>query len=131
MGEIISSAVAQSGGGTSILAMLPIFGGMLAIFWFMTIRPERKRATEREAMLAALKKGDEVVLTSGMFGKVHAVEDKAVVVEIADKTRVRILKVGVHGPASRVLGAPAAAGDDKKLEAAAAAPTDKAEKKPA
>lgn len=130
MGEIISSAVAQSGGGASILAMLPVFVGMLAIFWFMTIRPERKRATERETMLAALKKGDEVVLTSGMFGKIHAVEDKAVVVEIADKTRVRVLKVGVHGPASRVLPAPAAAADDKKLEAAPAA-ADKTEKKPA
>jgi preprotein translocase subunit YajC len=81
-------------------------------------------------MLAALKKGDEVVLTSGMFGKVHAVEDKVVVVEIADKTRVRVLKVGVHGPASRVFPAQATAADDKKLEAPAA-PADKTEKKPA
>lgn len=111
MGELIQATVAQAGGG-SMLGVLGMFGAMFAIMWFLMIRPERKRQTDHQNMLASLKKGDEVVLSSGLFGKIHAIEDKVVVLEVAEKTRVKVLKAQVFGPATRVL-APAAAADAK------------------
>lgn len=103
MGEIIHGAVSQAGGGGSLLPMLGMLGAMFAIMWFIMIRPERKRQQEHQNMLASLKKGDEVVLTSGIFGKIHAIDDKTLVLEIGEKTRVKVLKAAVTGPAARLL----------------------------
>ena len=116
MGETVQSLVAQSGGG-SLLGMLPFIVGMFVIMYFLMIRPERKKQAEAAALLSSLKKGDEVVLTSGIIAKILSVEDKTLMVEIADKTRVKILKQAVSGPVSRFLGGPAP--DVKAVEAPA------------
>ena len=113
MGETVQSLVAQAGGGTGLLGMLPFLVGMFVIMYFLMIRPERKRQTEQQNMLGALKKGDEVVLTSGLVGKLQQVDERSVILEIADKTRVKVLKHAVMGPAARYLNPPA---DGKKLE---------------
>jgi preprotein translocase subunit YajC len=118
MGETVQSLVAQSGGASGLLGMLPFLVGMFVIMYFLMIRPERKRQAETQSMLSSLKRGDEIVLTSGVFAKIQSVEDRTLVVEIADKTRVKILKQAVMGPASRYLGQPADAKklDDKKAD---------------
>lgn len=108
--------------------MLPFLVGMFVIMYFLMIRPERKRQAETQAMHGALKRGDEVVLTSGVFGKIQSVEDRTIVLEIADKTRIKILKQAVMGPAARYLAQPAAGGETKKLDEKAA-DADKAEEK--
>lgn len=114
MGETVHSLVGQSGGGAaSLLGMLPMLIGMFGVMYFLMIRPERKRQEKTQAMLGALKRGDEVVLTSGVFGKIQAVEERAIVLEVADKTRIKVLKQAVMGPASGYLGQPA---DQKKLD---------------
>ncbi len=116
MGETVQSLVAQTGGAGSLLGMLPFLVGMAAIMYFLMIRPERKRQSEHQSLLTALKKGDEVVLTSGIFAKVLAVEDKTLLVEVADKVRVKVLKQAVSGPVARFLGA-APAEASKQVEA--------------
>lgn len=114
MGETVQSLVAQSGGAGSLLGMLPFIVGMFVIMYFLMIRPERKRASEHQNLLSALKRGDEVVLTSGIIAKILTVEDKTLVVEIADKVRVKVLKQAVSGPSARFLGG---AADAKQVEA--------------
>lgn len=104
MGESVQSLVAQSDGAASLLGMLPMLVGMFVVMYFLMIRPERKRQEKTQTMLAALKRGDDVVLTSGVFGRIQAVEDRAVVLEIADKTRIKVLKQAVMGPAANFLG---------------------------
>ena len=89
--------------------MLPFIVGMFVIMYFLMIRPERKRQGEHQNLLTALKRGDEVVLTSGIIAKILAVEDKTLVVEIAESSsknqvRVKVLKQAVSGPSSRFLG---------------------------
>ena len=121
MGETVSSLVAQSGGGSSLLGMLPFLVGMFVIMYFLMIRPERKKQAEHQNLLSSLKKGDEVVLTSGIIAKILSVDDKTLMVEIADKVRVKVLKQAVSGPSARYLGGPAADAkkedaDDKKTE---------------
>ena len=81
------------GGGMSTLL---IFGGMFLIFWFLIIRPQRKRQKEHQALVAALGKGDEVVMTSGMLGRINKVDDAYIVVEIADGVEMKFQKAAVH-----------------------------------
>jgi len=70
-------------GGSQLMGMLPIVG-MFVILYFLMIRPQMKRQKEHRNMVAALAKGDEVVTSGGMLGKVSKVTDSYVTVEVAD-----------------------------------------------
>ena len=59
-----------SGGPAAFVQPLILFGAMFAIFYFIVLRPQQRQKAERERMLAAVKKGDRVVTTSGMHGTV-------------------------------------------------------------
>jgi preprotein translocase subunit YajC len=80
-------------GGNFLIPMLLIFG----IFYFVLIRPERKKQRSRETMLKALKKGDKVVTTSGIFASVVAVQDEMVTLQVADGVRMRFTRSAVQG----------------------------------
>jgi|SRR5579871_1873549 len=95
--NIEPSKFAQSAGGGGIVSTLLMFGAMFAILYFILIRPQQKQQKKHQALLAGLKKGDEVILSSGIMGKVFAVEDRVVVIEINDKTKFRVLKQAVQG----------------------------------
>ncbi len=68
---------------------------MVAIFYFVMIRPQRRREKERKAMISAVKTGERVLLTSGIFGEVSNVKEKTLIVRIAEKTKVEVLKSAV------------------------------------
>ena len=84
---------------------------MFALFYFMILRPQQQRAKQHQATIAAVKRGDQVVLSSGMIGKVVRVEDKEVGVEIAQGVTVKVVKGMITEV--RVKGEPAAANDAK------------------
>ncbi len=95
-------ALAAPGGGqaggdmgtlVSLLPMLLIFG----VFYFLLIRPQQKKAKEHRQMLESLKKGDSVITQGGIFGKVVSISDQIVVLEIADKVRIRVSRAHVAG----------------------------------
>jgi preprotein translocase subunit YajC len=86
--------LAQAGGGAA--STIPLMLGMFAIIYFVMIRPQQKQAKEQQAMLGALKKGDDVITSSGILGKVFAVDEKVVTVEIASNVKVRMLKSSVQ-----------------------------------
>ncbi|MGH6871304.1 MAG: preprotein translocase subunit YajC [Rhizomicrobium sp.] len=66
---------------------------MLAIFYFLLLRPQQQRAKQHREMVAAVKRGDTVVTAGGLVGKVAKVKDDAeVMVEVADGVLVRVLK---------------------------------------
>jgi preprotein translocase subunit YajC len=73
------------GGGFGLLPMVVVF----AIFWFVMIGPERKNRKKREEMLAAVKKGDEVMLSSGLYARVVSLQDEVAVLQIADGVRAK------------------------------------------
>jgi preprotein translocase subunit YajC len=88
----LEALFAQAGGAQSNpLTTFGFLAVMVVIFYFFLIRPQSKQAKEHKAMLAALKKGDVVVTASGIVGRVHAVADKYIVVEVAPSVRLRIL----------------------------------------
>lgn len=78
-----------------MISTLLMFGLIIVIFYFMIIRPQSKRQKERQKMLDAMKKGDKVVTSGGIHGKIIAMEDKTVLVEIADNIKVKVEKSAV------------------------------------
>ncbi len=99
-------------GGLSaqLLQIAPILL-MVVLFYFMLIRPQQKRAKEHQTMLSNLKRGDNVVLSSDMLGKIVRVEDKEVGVEIAQGVTVKVVKGMIA--VVRTKGEPAPANDAK------------------
>ena len=71
---------------------LIFFVPVIILFYFMLIRPQQKRAKDHAAAISAVKRGDTVVLGSGMIGKVTRVEEAEVNVEIAPSVNVRVVK---------------------------------------
>ena len=91
---IISPAFAQESGsfGSGIGGFLPIIL-IFAIMYFLMIRPQQKKMTEHKAMVAALRRGDQVVTQGGLIGKVVKVKEAdEVEVEIAKEVKVRVIK---------------------------------------
>ena len=85
-------AQAPSSGGSFGLSTFVMFGGIFAIMYFLMIRPQQKQMKQQQAMLSVLRKGDEVVLQSGIWGKVHTVEEKVVWLEFSNGTKVKVDK---------------------------------------
>lgn len=81
------SAGAQSGGTFELIIPLVL---MFAIFYFLLIRPQQKKAKEHKNLVEALKKGDEVITTGGLLAKIIAVDDSFLTCEIADKVEVKL-----------------------------------------
>ena len=73
---------------------LPIVG-MIAIFWFLIIRPQMRQQKMHQAKVAGLKRGDEVLTAGGVLAKVMKVEDTYAELEIAKGVRVRVLKATI------------------------------------
>lgn len=99
MDFLISTAQAQaaqgappSGGGMSSIFMMI---AMFAIFYFMLIRPQMKRAKEQRSMIAALAKGDEVATSTGMLGTITDISESYVSVEIAPNVVVKLQKQAI------------------------------------
>ena len=71
--------------------------GMLVLFYFLLIRPQQKRAKQHRELVGALKRGDSVITTSGIFGRIVDIDGNAMTLEIAKNTHVKILKSYVAG----------------------------------
>lgn len=84
-------ATADGGIVAAIVQFLP-FVAIFVLFYFLLIRPQQKRAKEHAAQIGAVKRGDTIVLSSGMIGKVTRVEEGEVNVEIAPSVNVRVVK---------------------------------------
>ena len=94
---IINNVYAESGAaqdGSLLSAILPLVL-FLGIFWFLLLRPQQKRQKEHKTMIAAVKKGDEIVTNGGLLGKVTDVGDTFVSVEIADGMEVNVQRVSI------------------------------------
>jgi preprotein translocase subunit YajC len=65
------------------------------VFWFVLIRPQRRRQAAHQSLLAGLGAGDEVITAGGVFGKVRSIEDDHIVLEIAPGTDIRLAKEAV------------------------------------
>ena len=94
---LISNAFAQSapaGDAGGLMSFIPLIL-MFVVLYFIMIRPQMKRQKEMKAMLEALAAGDEVIIVGGILGKVTAVKDQYITVEIVAGTEVQMQKNAV------------------------------------
>ena len=102
MSFFISDAVAQTaaapvaGQQSSPYTMLLMMCGMFIFMYFLVIRPQRKRQKEQAALMSSLNKGDEVVLTSGLLGRIVRVDGDYLVLNTGDNIELKFQRQAVH-----------------------------------
>lgn len=101
-------------GGASPLVNVGFIGLLVAIMYFVMIRPQQKQAKTHRELLAGLKKGDEVVTQGGILGKIHLVSEQTVTVEVANGVRIRVLKRSIYAKGSVADDASASAKPEDK-----------------
>lgn len=91
-GEAASGTPTQGGSPFQMWGIMAIF---LLVMYVMMIRPQRRRDKERREMLANIKNGCRVLLTSGIFGQVTAVKEQTLIVRIADNTKIEVVRAAI------------------------------------
>ncbi len=94
---LISPAYAQATGsspGSDIMAFLPMIA-IIVVFYFLLIRPQQKRAKETKAMLSALQKGDEVVTSGGVVGKIAKLGEAYADIEVAPNVAITVQRSAI------------------------------------
>jgi preprotein translocase subunit YajC len=92
MGGAPGGAAGGAGGGMAAFQQIIPLVFMFAIFYFLLIRPQQKKAKEHKALLESMKKGDNVITAGGVHGKITAVENEIVTLEIANNVNIKITK---------------------------------------
>jgi preprotein translocase subunit YajC len=109
MPESGASGSAQNSGG-QLVTMLITFGLIIAVFYFLVIRPQNRKQKEAQKMLSSLRKGDRVVTAGGVRGSIVSVKEDTVVVKVDDNTKIEFSK----GSVTQVLERKEELGDSKE-----------------
>ena len=80
-----------AGGFTGFIPLILMF----VIFYFLLIRPQQKKTKEHRQMISNLKKGDRIVTSGGIHGRITGMDESTITVEIADKVRVKVVRGNV------------------------------------
>ncbi len=83
----------SAGGG--IMSTLLMFALIIGIFYFLILRPQQKRQKERQTLLDSVKKGDKVVTAGGLHGTVSGVEEKTLLIQVADNVKMKFERSAV------------------------------------
>jgi preprotein translocase subunit YajC len=83
-------------GGGMMGALLPLLL-MFLVFYILLIRPQQKRTKQHKEFLNSLKKGDEVITSGGIYGKVTGITESVVTLEVADKVRIKVQRGNISG----------------------------------
>ena len=84
--------------GPGIFEQMIPFVAIFAIFYFFIIRPQSRRHKEHQTFLTALKRGDNVLTTGGIYGRIEGITDQFVKLEVSDGVEIRVLKTQISGP---------------------------------
>jgi preprotein translocase subunit YajC len=106
-----------AGEGASSLLSTPIVPIilMIGIMWFFLIRPQQKKQKEHREMLSSLKKGDRIITSGGLYGRITGLSEAFLTLEIADKVRVKVSRGHIAGVTPTTAeGAPKEIPADKK-----------------
>lgn len=104
---LLSSAHAQAAGAPAqspFVSFIP-FVLIFVVMYFLMIRPQKKKMQEEQSFLSKLSHGDEVYTKSGILGKVTAIAEKAVTLEIENGAKLKILKTHIGGSAASIFAA--------------------------
>lgn len=94
--SIVNLLAQATGGASTLVGFLPLIA-IGFIFYFLLILPAQRRQKKTREMLSALKTGDKVITSSGMYGTIVSLENNAVSLRVADQVKVRMLKSAIVG----------------------------------
>jgi preprotein translocase subunit YajC len=83
-----------AGGGNPLMTFLP-FVAIIAIFYFLIIRPQNKKQKETQKMLSALKKGDKIVTIGGIHGTIQTLKEQTVIVKVDEDTKLEFSRSAI------------------------------------
>ena len=86
----------QAGGGGGLFEMMPMMIGILAIMYFIVLRPQQKERKRMDALRNALKKGDRVMTQGGILAKVQQVREKDVVLDLDGSSRMTVIRAAIQ-----------------------------------
>ena len=92
MTHLFFIAMASPQGGSpegSLVSTLVMFGLIIAIFYFLILRPQQKRQKDRQKLLDTVKKGDKVVTAGGLHGTIAGLDDKTVLLQVSDNVKMK------------------------------------------
>lgn len=95
MNLLFPTAYAQEPGQPSVTYNLILFGGMIVLFYFILWRPQSKRAKEHKELIGGISKGDEVMTSGGLLGKVVRVDEDYLALEVADGVELKLQKSSI------------------------------------
>ncbi len=84
---LLAAQPSGDGGGTSLLPTLLTFGLIFVVFYFLIMRPQRKREKEMRLMRESVQKGDKIITAGGIHGTVDAVREKTVIIKVSETKR--------------------------------------------
>lgn len=106
---MIATILLQMGAGGSQVQTYIMMGAIALVFYFFMIRPQIKKQKDQKKYVEEMKKGDKVVTTAGIHGKVVEISDTYVVVEVDKSVNIKFDKAAISLEASKALNAPAKA----------------------
>lgn len=135
MGMGAQTASDGTSAGGSMVTTLITFGVIILIFYFLIIRPQKKRDKEAKDMIAAIKKGDKIVTIGGIRGTVAVVKDSTVIIKVDDNTRIEFNKNAISAVLNKkeesVVEKPAKKSADKEKIEKVEKPADEKAEEPA
>ncbi len=105
MTSLAYAADAAAPAGNPLAGFIPMIL-IFVVFYFLLIRPQQKKAKEQQNFLCNLQKGNEVVTTGGLHGKITGITDTVVTLEIADNMRVKVSRTHIQSTAAALAAAP-------------------------
>lgn len=105
---IISNAYAQDaaqGAPSAFMSMVPLIA-VFFVFYFLMIRPQKKKMEQEQNFIANLQKGDEIYTKSGLIGKIYGMTDKVVTIEVEGGNKLKFLKSQVAGSTKDIFEEP-------------------------
>lgn len=92
MNSILFIVAQAPAGSASSLNMLLMMGLMIVVFYFFMIRPQMKRQKEMAKFRAALQKGDKIVTTGGIYGRIDEIKENIIILEVAPNVKLKVDK---------------------------------------
>jgi preprotein translocase subunit YajC len=119
LGSLSRLMAAPAGGegsaGSSLFSFLPLVA-IIAIFYFLILRPQNKKQKETQKMLSALKKGDRVVTIGGVHGVIQSVKESTVIVKVDENTKLEFNRSAISSVSSQAKEEKEDGENDKKEE---------------
>jgi len=92
---VFGQATTTPAAGSSVISLVVILAVFGAVFYFMLIRPQRKRQSKHTELVSALKRGDSVVTAGGIYGEIDSIGDTSIVLTLEDGGKIRLAKSSI------------------------------------